>query len=687
MRSLLLIFIISLVICSPSYSQISWLGTSDSNWNNPLNWNPATVPDSLDDVNIILNASSPQPNWPSLQQPSKAGRLRCENAEIRFNGNKLRAWEFNAVNSIFFGGADTSTIELRLTQFGIILNNCTLNGDFKLISNTSRATFGILFSSNIVVNGNFTVIIGTRTVFNVWDSLYVSGNLAIRVLNNSPIIYPGSEVELESVEVGGDFSLSNLTGGFFTWYGGKIRGKINIDNLDRYPTNHWAVLFNVSNLQPNGKIRINGARFTQLQSVNFVADSIIVSSDTGRIIIDSSEFHGPVDLHSGLSNRFNSGPNRLSGNKFFNTLSWIDTTLEIEETRGSYLSLPVKKAPNNYFGDVYFKGKVDLGNVDTSSFHGNLVIEPLNGSIFRSARFAGNRVTYISIGETPIQYIQVDKTLPGTLIVTSPLNISGEMRFENGVVETPGSYLHFLPGSSVQNFRENSYVNGDVRKEGNNGFTFPVGSATQFKPFSITAPSDPTDIISIQYKIESPILHTDTSQRISGLNEIGNCEYWDVKSLSGTPIIEVSAAWDPSCLDNAVYFTNPADAQLARWDGAIWQNEGNGGYTNGSISSFGPVPANGLFTFASPKRIGVNPEPPRPPTMVVYPNPVRQILNIVIDSGYKQGMIIDAIGRTIAIYQVQPGLNSIDVSRLPSGVYFFKMIAIRTNKVVSWIKL
>src|SRR5690606_23311023 len=209
----------------------------------------------------------------------------------------------------------------------------------------------------------------------------------------------------------------------------------------------------------------------------------------------------------------------------------------------------------------------------------------------------------------------------------------------------------------------------------------------RFKPLGITAPLNGTDLISVTYRDSDVTTITDTSQRVASLPAISNCEYWDVKQLNGNSDVTISPSWNDPCLDNSVYFTDPQNLRIARWNGNTWQDGGNGGFVNGIVSTANPLPANGLFTFASPKRVVIIPEPPEPSTMIVYPNPASQYLNIVVDSGYKQGMLIDAIGRTLSIHSIQAGLNAIDVSRLPSGVYFLKLITARKQFVTKWIKL
>src|SRR5690606_35309812 len=127
--------------------------------------------------------------------------------------------------------------------------------------------------------------------------------------------------------------------------------------------------------------------------------------------------------------------------------------------------------------------------------HGSLTIEALDGSVFTRARFVGDQPAEISIGQTPLQFAIVDKVAPGLLNVTSPLNISGFMRFDNGKVKTnPGSYIKFLSDAIAQNFGAHSYVNGGVQKEGDAAFIFPLGSANGFKPLAMSAPSNATDL-------------------------------------------------------------------------------------------------------------------------------------------------------------------------------------------------
>lgn len=471
-----------------------------------------------------------------------------------------------------------------------------------------------------------------------------------------------------------------------------IKGKIFADINHLYS---FLVFHRVVNETGGGSINFHGIGpiFSVKSELRF--DSIYAELFRSGIMIDSSKIYASarIQSHSQLPNIPNPPKeSRISASTFYGDFSLTDTFELIDEARGYYhLNQPLSYVfggPNIYYGNAHFKGRVNLGLTDTSSFFGNLTIEARDSSVYHRAKFTGDENAEINIGSTPIQYAIIDKSGSGNITLTAPVNVSGFMRFNHGLVQTSNhSYLNFLPGAMANEYGELSYVYGEVRKEGNTPFEFPTGSAGKFKPLTISAPLNITDIVAVQYHDDDVSAITDTAARTSGLSDIGNCEYWELKQLNGNSQVTIAASWDETCLDDTVYFTDPANAKLARWDGNLWVDEGNGGYANGYISSQSNIIPNGVFTFATPRRPFNTPNPdPEPPAMMVYPNPAGNFINVVVDSAYNRGVIIDAIGRTISIHPLVRGLNTIDVTNLPTGVYFIKLITNRKQKVLKWVK-
>ena len=71
----------------------------------------------------------------------------------------------------------------------------------------------------------------------------------------------------------------------------------------------------------------------------------------------------------------------------------------------------------------------------------------------------------------------------------------------------------------------------------------------------------------------------------------------------------------------------------------------------------------------------------------VYPNPVTNIISIDIENNYKQLSfeLIDIVGKAVITQKVS-GLNNINISELPTGLYFYRLTdkseVIQTGKIV-----
>lgn len=94
-----------------------------------------------------------------------------------------------------------------------------------------------------------------------------------------------------------------------------------------------------------------------------------------------------------------------------------------------------------------------------------------------------------------------------------------------------------------------------------------------------------------------------------GLAQIENCEYWVLTRNAGTASKNVTLNWDAnSCITAPAIIT---DYRVARWDGAVWQNEGStattgavppaaGSITSGSVSTFSPFTIGSIVTWSLP---------------------------------------------------------------------------------------
>jgi hypothetical protein len=95
-----------------TFCNLVWIGSEDSNWDNPNNWSPSVVPDF--GRSVIVNAGTPYP--PELQTTSACFNLNIKSgAIIELGGNIFQVYGQVVGNGKFSGGGKS---ELHLfSQF------------------------------------------------------------------------------------------------------------------------------------------------------------------------------------------------------------------------------------------------------------------------------------------------------------------------------------------------------------------------------------------------------------------------------------------------------------------------------------------------------------------------------------------------------------------------------------------
>lgn len=182
--------------------------------------------------------------------------------------------------------------------------------------------------------------------------------------------------------------------------------------------------------------------------------------------------------------------------------------------------------------------------------------------------------------------------------------VSGTATFTNGIVTANNATtarMEFLDNATATGASNSSYVQGWVRKVGNDAFTFPVGDDGYYAPIGISAPANTADHFTATYDRVYPTPYNILSKAAS-LDHVGNCEHWILDRTGGSSNVQVELSYDNvrSC---GITAGSEGDLRVARWDGATWQNEGGSlagiGIRSNVVSSFSPFTL-GSITPANP---------------------------------------------------------------------------------------
>ncbi len=236
---------------------------------------------------------------------------------------------------------------------------------------------------------------------------------------------------------------------------------------------------------------------------------------------------------------------------------------------------------------VLADGSVTLSNNATYE-HGNNLLQN-NGSWTATSNSldlflsAGNNT--ISGNAAPSFFNVHFNTGAGSVMAitnTQGISIAGQAQFSNGITTTVRSNTN---AGSVK-FADNAtytggntdaqHVNGYVSKTGNDAFIFPVGSGTDIRMLSISAPASATNQYSVAWIAGNPGANGDpsnanamhpTSSVTAPIASVSTAGQWDWIPVSGTGAGLTVTVSIPDLTPTGV---SAPDLRLVGWNGTSW---------------------------------------------------------------------------------------------------------------------
>lgn len=291
---------------------------------------------------------------------------------------------------------------------------------------------------------------------------------------------------------------------------------------------------------------------------------------------------------------------------------WLYSTPSLYDLEVIALNNPLLQLRTNttVLNNVTINGVLDAASMDVDlsvgkNWTNNGVFLPAaNGKV----QFNGSSNQVIDgLINTTFNKVEFNNT-GGGITLNNETFINDDALFTAGIVyATSSSPLTFLDNATASGANNNvsnpSFVDGLVKKIGNDAFTFPVGKAgAGYHYCAISAPSLVTDVFSAEYiRNSATALGSITAP---GLYTVSNCEYWNINRVLGISDVNVTLSWNGySNCNPAAYITDLSSLQVAHFNGSSWNSYGANSNT-GNASS-GSVTWNNVSSF-SPFSLGSN---------------------------------------------------------------------------------
>lgn len=184
----------------------------------------------------------------------------------------------------------------------------------------------------------------------------------------------------------------------------------------------------------------------------------------------------------------------------------------------------------------------------------------LFGGVFDNT--SGGASTLIS------DYAVLNSNTPSSIIGSSDVitfTINNKMIFINGVLRTDANNLLIIAdNATVTGASNNSYVDGPVRKAGNDAFSFPVGNSGILGEIGI---SDFSNNSTAQYHT-AQYFYSAPSGTLSGGGRISQREYWSMQRSATNRTTRLTLSYNQHQRSGRII--DSTDLRVAVNDGTIW---------------------------------------------------------------------------------------------------------------------
>jgi len=232
---------------------------------------------------------------------------------------------------------------------------------------------------------------------------------------------------------------------------------------------------------------------------------------------------------------------------------------------------------------------------------GDLVVDGNFNALGRIITFNGSSAATISgaAGSLTLEDV-VQNKVGSTITLAIPVTLVGDLTLTDGIINTTAANLLTLADDATTGTgNATSYVEGPMKKIGDDAFVFPLGKAGVWARLGISAPLLSTDAFTAEY-FASPYSNTGSMAAVPmpALNRVSQVEYWTCDRSAGASAVTVQLFWEDVTRSDISDFS---DVVVAHWNGTAWENQGQtavtasdpGDVTSSLQTSFSP------FTFGS----------------------------------------------------------------------------------------
>lgn len=420
----------------------------------------------------------------------------------------------------------------------------------------------------------------------------------------------------------GDIYVESTSGGGIHFYAGTIdhNGLLKVG-----PSGFSSGILTLTEYTQLTSGTINLSSISGTSSISVLSDADITAdfnySGSRPITLTGATFRGNVDLEATslpVTNCEFQGTTRLektgAGTNNLNGGNTFRGTTTIENSSSSNYVYWGNSVADTFMTDLtlinHSTQPLWMNYTSTGHYAGDITLQGTSGKVIRFGNTTTGRkavfngsidqdLTVATSGlDVQLYRAEVNKG-GGRLKLNSNAKVDYELALTDGIIEASNGAIVSLADGVAPSASDSSYIEGAVKKVGNDAFTFPVGRNGVYRPIGISAPGNVTDAFTAEYLNEDPDGLYDTSLIDTTINEVESNEYWTLARTTGTSNVTVTLSWD----DMSCGFDTLTELRVSAWNGTKWKDLGIGSPTGndaaGTIATASASTIYGAYTLAT----------------------------------------------------------------------------------------
>ncbi len=219
-------------------------------------------------------------------------------------------------------------------------------------------------------------------------------------------------------------------------------------------------------------------------------------------------------------------------------------------------------------------------------------------------------------GSAPSYFYDVlfnDENLVWGFNLKNDISIAGTANFMRGIVEVDSVYgaVVFEKGARHINTSDRSHIHGKVEQVqlSKDGFTFPIGDGSYYRPAKITTEKQLEGNFLSQYHFKKLHLNRTSKTRATDMiDTVNDKEYWTVERVGEDANVVLTLNWHEKTTPAELLEFKTYDLHIVRWDSRlkVWVDEG--GIVDKeakTVTTPAVLSEYGIFTLASIKKMDI----------------------------------------------------------------------------------